>query len=130
MYHMKCIEETNRSFAFNPFILVGKWHQPEEEERCSRSISSGKCRCEVALLAVLTVAVAACDSEPEKAPDPLIVGHLNALTGSLSYFGESHSNSIGLGGGPHQPCWRYPGRLRGLGSPRHRSESGPGRVRG
>ena len=50
----------------------------------------------VALLAVLTVAVAACESEPEKAPDPLIVGHLNALTGSLSYFGESHSNSIGL----------------------------------
>ena len=28
--------------------------------------------------------------------DPLIVGHLNALTGSLSYFGESHSTSIGL----------------------------------
>ena len=50
----------------------------------------------VALLAVLTVAVAACESEPEKVPDPLIVGHLNALTGSLSYFGESHSNSIGL----------------------------------
>ena len=50
----------------------------------------------VALLAVLTVAVAACESEPEKTPDPLIVGHLNALTGSLSYFGESHSNSIGL----------------------------------
>ena len=28
--------------------------------------------------------------------DPLVVGHLNAFTGSLSYFGESHSNSIGL----------------------------------
>ena len=39
----------------------------------------------VALLAVLTVAVAACESEPEKVPDPLIVGHLNALTGSLSH---------------------------------------------
>ena len=50
----------------------------------------------VALLAVFTVAVAACESEPEKVPDPLIVGHLNALTGSLSYFGESHSDSIGL----------------------------------
>ena len=31
-----------------------------------------------------------------EALDPLIVGHLNALTGSLSYFGESHSTSIGL----------------------------------
>ena len=28
--------------------------------------------------------------------DPLLVGHLNALTGSLSYFGEAHSTSIGL----------------------------------
>ena len=33
---------------------------------------------------------------PAETLDPLIVGHLNALTGSLSYFGESHSTSIGL----------------------------------
>jgi ABC-type branched-subunit amino acid transport system substrate-binding protein len=31
-----------------------------------------------------------------EALEPLIVGHLNALTGSLSYFGDSHSNSISL----------------------------------
>ncbi len=71
------------------------------------------------LAAVLMLAVASCGSgEPEirevkvtkevevtvevpvevpmQALDPLIVGHLNALTGSLSYFGESHSTSIGL----------------------------------
>ncbi len=28
--------------------------------------------------------------------DPLIVGHLNAFTGSLSYFGESHENAVTL----------------------------------
>ena len=73
----------------------------------------------VFLIAVLMLAVASCgQGEPEirevevakevevtvevpvevpmQALDPLIVGHLNALTGSLSYFGESHSTSIGL----------------------------------
>ena len=33
---------------------------------------------------------------PMQALEPLIVGHLNAFTGSLSYFGESHANSISL----------------------------------
>ena len=28
--------------------------------------------------------------------DPLIIGHLNAFTGSLSYFGETHLNAINL----------------------------------
>ena len=33
---------------------------------------------------------------PAEILEPLIVGHLNALTGSLSYFGEAHQTSIGL----------------------------------
>ena len=33
---------------------------------------------------------------PAETLDPLIVGHLNALTGSLSYFGEAHTASISL----------------------------------
>ena len=28
--------------------------------------------------------------------DPLIIGHLNAFTGSLSYFGETHLNAVNL----------------------------------
>jgi ABC-type branched-subunit amino acid transport system substrate-binding protein len=28
--------------------------------------------------------------------DPLVIGHLNAFTGSLSYFGETHLNSVNL----------------------------------
>ena len=31
-----------------------------------------------------------------KLEDPLILGHLNAFTGSLSYFGETHLNAINL----------------------------------
>ena len=28
--------------------------------------------------------------------DPLVIGHLNAFTGSLSYFGETHLNAVNL----------------------------------
>ncbi len=34
--------------------------------------------------------------KPVVAPDPLIVGHLNTFTGSLSYFGPAHRNAAAL----------------------------------
>ncbi len=35
-------------------------------------------------------------TEPMMPSDPLVVGHLNAFTGSLSYFGESHKTTVEL----------------------------------
>ena len=47
----------------------------------------------VALLVLVTVANVSCE---EEAQDPLIIGHINAFTGSLSYFGETHLNAVNL----------------------------------
>ena len=64
---------------------------------------------------------------PAETLDPLIVGHLNALTGSLSYFGESHSTSIGLAADHINRAGGIQGGSVILVSPGHRRESGPGR---
>ena len=45
---------------------------------------------------VVTQEVVVTKEVPMEQLPPLVVGNLNALTGSLSYFGESHSNSISL----------------------------------
>ena len=50
----------------------------------------------VVLTAILVMAVASCGSDKETAQEPLIVGHLNAFTGSLSYFGPAHRNAAAL----------------------------------
>ena len=47
----------------------------------------------IAVLVVTMLVVAmACNGEE----DPMIIGHLNAFTGSLSYFGETHLNAVNL----------------------------------
>ena len=50
----------------------------------------------LALVSVLLIAVAATVSCQDSAETPLVIGHLNAFTGSLSYFGDTHRNSTDL----------------------------------
>lgn len=51
----------------------------------------------VVLVVMLALTAVACGSdEREEVKDPLIVGHLNAFTGSLSYFGPAHRNAADL----------------------------------
>ena len=51
----------------------------------------------VVLTAGLALALAGCgETQVVEAQDPLIVGHLNAFTGSLSYFGPAHRNAAAL----------------------------------
>ena len=48
------------------------------------------------LAAVLALAAAAGIACEDDARDTLVIGHLNAFTGSLSYFGETHLNAANL----------------------------------
>ena len=69
-----------------------------------KDIKSGLAATVMVILLALTLGLTACTEEStptamketEEAQAPLIVGHLNTVTGSLSYFGPEQANSVEL----------------------------------
>ena len=80
----------------------------------------------LALVSVLLMAVAATISCQDSAETPLVIGHLNSFTGSLSYFGDTHRNSTDLAAKHINDAGRRSRWGSATGSQRHGGKPGSG----